>query len=129
MENTHLLLGCHVVVCTWHFLNLHNNDTDFYMPLCVYFEQNGDVGKSVTSAHLVGFLQLWDSKIGFDQLGFHPQNIGYHSLHSVGAMNLHQAGQYDSTIKVIRRSCSDAFLLYLQGEVTTFTKGVSVFIQ
>ena len=41
-------------------------------------------------------------------------------------MTIHQAGQSDSTINIIGQWRSDAFLIYLQGQVATFTKGVSV---
>ena len=92
----------------------------------VYFERKGAKGKSVTSTHLVALLMIWAGKIGFDQLGFHQYEIGSHSLRSGGAMILHQAGKSDSTIKVIGRWRSDDFLIYLQGQVATFTKGVSV---
>ena len=40
-------------------------------------------------------------------------------------MTLHQAHITNSTIKIIGRGRSDAFLIYLQGNVATFTKGVS----
>ena len=40
-------------------------------------------------------------------------------------MTLQQAHVPDSTIKIIGRWSSDAFLIYLQGQVSTFTKGVS----
>ena len=40
-------------------------------------------------------------------------------------MTLHQAGISDSTIKVIFRWKSDAFIIYLQGQVLSFTKGVA----
>ena len=83
-------------------------------------------GKSVTTSHLVALLGLWTSKIGYSCLGFHPHEIGSHSLSSGGAMTLHQAGQSDSTIKIIGRWQSDAFLIYLQGQVATFAKVVSV---
>ena len=38
-------------------------------------------------------------------------------------MTLHQAHVPNSTIKIIGRWRSDAFLIYLQGQVATFTKG------
>ena len=62
----------------------------------------------------------------FSLLGFHPHEIGSHSLRSGGAMKMHQADQSDSKIKVIGTWCSDAFIIYLQGQVATLTKGVSV---
>ena len=41
-------------------------------------------------------------------------------------MTVHQAGQSDSTIKINGQWRSDDFLIFLQGQVATFTKGVSV---
>ena len=120
-----LILGYPVVACAQSFLHLHDNDADLDMPICVYFERKGDVVKSVTSTHLVALLWLWVGNIGFIGLGFHPHDIGSHYLQSGGTMTLYQAGQYDSTTKVIGRWCSDDFLIYLQGQVATFTKGVS----
>ena len=115
-----------MVVCTRRFLYLYNNDADFNMPMCVYFERKGAVGKSVTITHLVALLRLWAGKIGFTRLGFDPNEIGSHSLHLSGAMTLHQANKSDRTIKLIGRWRSYAFLIYLQVQVSTFTKGVSV---
>ena len=40
-------------------------------------------------------------------------------------MTPHQAHIPDSTIKIISRWRLDAFLIYLQGKVATFTKGVA----
>ena len=40
-------------------------------------------------------------------------------------MTLHQAGVADSTIKIIGRWKSDAFLIYLQGQVLTSARGVA----
>ena len=39
-------------------------------------------------------------------------------------MTLHQSHIPDSTIKIIGRWRSDAFLIYLQDQVATFTKAV-----
>ena len=41
-------------------------------------------------------------------------------------MMLHQAHIPVSTINIIGWWCSDAFLIYLQGQVATFTKGVAL---
>ena len=40
-------------------------------------------------------------------------------------MTLHQSRISDSTIKIIGRWWSYAFLIYFRGQVDTFTKGVS----
>ena len=73
----------------------------------------------------MGFLRLWAGKLGHRRLGFHPYDIGSHSLQSGGAMTLHQAGIAESTIKIIGWWKSDVFLIYLQGQVLTFTRGVA----
>ena len=39
-------------------------------------------------------------------------------------MTLHLAGIADSIIKIIDRWRSDAFLIYLQGQITNVTQGV-----
>ena len=44
-------------------------------------------------------------------------------------MTLHQAVISDSTIKVLGRWKSDAFIFYLQGQVLSFKKGVAVAIK
>ena len=40
-------------------------------------------------------------------------------------MTLHLAGVSEHTIKIIGRWRSDAFLIYLQGQIASFTKGVA----
>ena len=114
MENNRMLLGRPVVACTRRYLHLHDNEADLGMPICVYFDRKGGVGKSVTSNHLVALLRLWVGNIGFARLGFHLHNIGFHYLRLGGAMTLHQPGQYDSSITVIGRWRSDVFLIYLE---------------
>ena len=126
MENTCLPSGCPVVACTPRFLHLRDHDAYLNTPMCVYFERKGAESKYVTTSHLTALLCLWYGEIEYSQLGFHPHEIGSHSLRSGGAMTLHQAYQSDSTIKIIDRWRSNAFLIYLQGQVATFTKGVSV---
>ena len=65
IEQTCLLLGFPVVACARRFLHLCNNDADLDIPICVYFEHKGAMGKSVTSTHLLALLRLWAGKIGF----------------------------------------------------------------
>ena len=114
------------MACTRRFLHLRGHNADLNTPMCVYFERKGVEGESVTTSHLVALLRLWNSNIGYARLGFHPHEIGSHSLCSGVAMTLHQEGQSDSTIKIIGGWRSDAYLIYLQGQVSTFTKVISV---
>ena len=126
MENTCFPSGCPAMACARHFLHLCGHDADLNTPMWVYFEHKGAEGKSNTTSHLVALLRLWASKIGYARLGIQPHKIGSHSLCSDGAMTLHQAGQSNSTTNIIGRWHSDAFLIYLQCQVATFTKGISV---
>ena len=125
MELSGIPFGCAVSAAVERFLHLRDNDADLDTPICTYFPSGRSTGKSITSTNVVQILRLWAAHIGFKRLGFHPMEIGSHSLRSGGAMTLHQAGISDSTIKVIGRWKSDAFIIYLQGQVLSFTKGVA----
>ena len=81
--------------------------------------------KIVTSTNIVSLLRLHAANLGSQRLGFYPQKIGSHSLSLGGGMTLHQVHIPDSTINIVGRWRSFAFLIYLQGQVVTFTKGVS----
>ena len=105
------------------FLHLRWHGADLDPPLCTYYYHLGGAGTSISGSSIVA--RLWAGKLGHRRLGFHPNKIGSHSLRSGGAMTLHQAGVDDSTIKIIGRWKSDTFLIYLQGQVLTFTRGVA----
>ena len=67
----------------------------------------------ISGSAVVAFIRLWAGKLGHRRLGFHPNEVDSHSLRSGGVMTLHQTGVADSTIKVIGRWKSNAFLIYL----------------
>ena len=94
-------------------------------PICAYYVSVGAAPKYVTGTNIMDILRDTAKQIGFHWLGFFPYEIGSHSLRSGVAMTLHQAHISDSTIKIIGRCRSDAFLIYFQWQVATFTKGVS----
>ena len=79
----------------------------------------------MTINNIVSLLCLHNANIGFQHLGLYPHEIGSHSLLSGGAMILHKAHIPDRTTKIIGQWCSDAFLIYLQGQVETFSKGMA----
>ena len=93
-----------------------------YTPVCTYFPSSGSLGRSVTSQDILSVLCIWTASIGFLSLGFHPQNIGPHLLHSGGPMTLHQDSISDNTIKAIGWWRSESFLIYLQGQFLSFSK-------
>ena len=64
-------------------------------------------------------------RIGFQKLGLYPHKIGLHSLWSGGAIKLHLARISKHIIKIVEWWHSDVFLIYLQDQVVSFTKGVA----
>ena len=58
-------------------------------------------------------------------LGFTGDDIGNHSIRSSLAMSLYLAKRVVTTIMLICRWCSDAFLLYLRRQVQEFSTGIS----
>ena len=58
-------------------------------------------------------------------LGFNGSEVGTHSIRSSLAMALYLARRPVSTIMLLGRWCSDAFLLYIRRQVQEFSTGVS----
>ena len=58
-------------------------------------------------------------------LGFTGKDVGTHSVRSSLAMALYLAKRPISTIMLIGRWCSDAFLLYIRRQVQEFSTGIS----
>ena len=79
----------------------------------------------MTSTNIVSLRCLHAANFGFRRLGFYPHEIGSHLLRSGGSVTLRQAHIPDSTIKIIGRWRSAAFIVYLQGQVATLVKGVA----
>ena len=63
--------------------------------------------------------------MGFNELGFHPDEIGTHSTRAACAMAMYLNGVPVYTIMLVGRWSSDAFLLYIRKQVQSFTRGVS----
>ncbi len=63
--------------------------------------------------------------IGHDELGFTPTEIGLHSLRSGAAMTMFLAGIPTSTIKLMGRWASEAFMDYIRPQVEKFSSLVS----
>ena len=82
--------------------------------------------KSMNITNIFSLLCLHVAKLGFQLLVFYPHEIGSHLLRSGVAMTLHHSRIPDSTIKIIGLWYSYSFLVYLQGQVATFTKGVAM---
>ena len=125
MKATGLPHGYPVTAAARRYLHLHHHDVPPDTPIFTCYVAPGTAQKSVTGSNIVFHLRATARKIVFQRLGFHAHEIGSHFLRSGGAMTLHQAHVPNSTIKIIGRWRSDSFLVYLQVQEATFTKGVS----
>ena len=125
MEAMGLQHGDSVTAAAHRYLHIRANNADPSNPICCYLHDTSGLHASINSHYITATLRLEASKIGFQKLGFYPHEIGSHSLRSDGAMTLHLAGIFEHTIKIIGRWRSDAFLIYLQGQIASFTKGVA----
>ena len=125
MEASGLDNGDGVVAAARRYLHLRDHNAPPETPICAYFIPDSPLPTSISSRHVTFTLREEARKIGFQKLGFFPHEIGSHSLRSGGAMTLHLAGVSEHTIKIIGRWRSDAFLIYLQGQIASFTKGVA----
>jgi hypothetical protein len=130
MEANDLPHGNPVAAAARRFLHLRAHHASPTTPICTYYSASSGTSPPppptcVTSRRITATLRKIAGILGFEKLGFHPHEIGSHSLRSGGAMTLHLSGHPDSTIKKIGRWRSDGFLIYLQGQVVSFTKGVS----
>ena len=121
---TGLAFGFPVRATAERLLHLRLHESNLDTPICTYFTSPVIIGQSVTIQYFVAVLRMWIANIGFFRLGFHLQLIGSHLLHFGGGMTLHQSVIYDSTINIIGRWRSEYFLVYLQGQVLSFTKRV-----
>ena len=62
---------------------------------------------------------------GETTFGFHPKELGTHSIRSGAAMAMHLAQFSATTIQLIGRWSSDAFLLYIRRQVAGFSRHVA----
>ena len=78
-----------------------------------------------TSAQVRAHLKSTVRSMQPEQLGISVNNVGTHSLRTSCAMLLYLSNVRTSTIMLVGRWKSDAFLLYLRRQVKEFTDGIS----
>ena len=80
----------------------------------------------ITSDQILKSLRWAAGELGFDRLGFHPEEIGCHSIRSGAAMVIISPKRVQTyTVMLQGRWCSDAFLRYIRKQVQEFSQGVS----
>jgi hypothetical protein len=93
-------------------------------PVNCYLSRQGNV-EHVTSTQIRTKIRAAAASIGEDSLGFKVDEIGCHSLRSGSAMAMYLAGVPVTTIQLIGRWKSDAFMRYIREQVDCFTQNVS----
>ena len=81
--------------------------------------------KTITSSAIRKKLCSAAKLVGEDHLGFHPNDIGTHSIRSVATMSMYLDGVPTFTIILIGRWSSDVFLQYIRKQFEQFTHNVS----
>ena len=129
MKATRLIHVDAVTATARRFLHLYTNDANPDTHICTCYISSSTLPSPVSSRHITSTLRIIAKKIGLKKLGFYLHEIGSHLLWSGGAtMTLHLSRIPEHTIKIIGQWHSDAFLIYLQEHMVSFTKGVAVAI-
>ena len=96
-------------------------------PVNTFFNKITNQIEYITSAQILASLRWAAGELGFDRLGYHPEEIGCHSIRSGAAMAMYLSPKRVQTYTIMLqgRWCSDAFLRYIRKQVQEFSKGVS----
>jgi hypothetical protein len=93
-------------------------------PVNCYMSPNGSI-VHITSTQIRTKIRAAAASLGEKVLGFKIEEIGCHSLRSGSAMAMYLAGIPVTTIQLIGRWKSDAFMRYIREQVDCFTENVS----
>lgn len=63
--------------------------------------------------------------LGYEKLGFHPEDVGTHSNHLGEAMGISLAGTPVYNIMLMGRWSSDTFMRYIHKQVLSFIYGIA----
>ena len=70
--------------------------------------------RSVSASNIIAVIRAKYLRVGADRLGFAPEDIRTHCLHSGRAMAMHLANVPNRTLTVIGRWRSLGFMVYIQ---------------
>jgi hypothetical protein len=101
----------------------HSHSSD-NTPVNCYISQQGRI-EYITSTQIRTKIRAAAASLGERSLGFKIEEIGCHSLRSGSAMAMYLAGVPVTTIQLIGRWKSDAFMRYIREQVDCFTQNVS----
>ena len=106
----------------WRIINYDNATPD--TTVNYYMHPDSTVHK-FHGKEILNRIRLAEASLGYEELGFHPEDIELHSAHSGAAMAMYLAGVPVFTIMLLGHWSSDAFLRYIRKQVQEFSKGVS----
>jgi len=101
----------------------YKNSSDTSQVNC-YMTRRGNL-THITSNQIRTKIRAAAAVIGENSLGFKIDEIGCHSLRSGSAMAMYLAGVPITTIQLIGRWKSDAFMRYIREQVDCFTENIS----
>jgi len=94
-------------------------------PVNMVFEPKTRAYIEIEANAIAKALRIAATIIGEQNLGFHPNELGTHSIRSGAAMAMYLTRTPVYTIMLIGRWSSDAFLRYIRTQVQEFARGVS----
>ena len=100
-------------------------DTTLSSPVNTFLDPSTNKLVRITAKQMRSHIVSHVKQLGPEKFGIDIKRVGTHSLRSSCAMLLYLAEVRTSTIMLLGRWKSDAFLLYLRKQVKEFTKGVS----
>ena len=106
-----------------HLLHAIQNRPN-YTPVGTFETARGRTSK-VSAKNVIDHLRLGAGLAGLQQSGYDLSLVGTHSLRASGAVHLHAQGFDDVTIMKLGRWSSNTYLIYIQTQLSTFTRGIS----
>jgi hypothetical protein len=115
---------CPVKALARRLYHIRQYTHDTHTPLCTYYT-NPTASFSVTSANITQAVKTAVRTLRLDRQNIHPDNTSSHSLRAGGATALHLNGATPTQIQLLGRWSSDTFMIYIQNQISAFSKDLS----
>jgi hypothetical protein len=106
-------------------INSYNIPKDRVKDTPINFVQLGSISYTIPSSMILVKIRIAVRQLGYEKLGFHPEEVGTHSNRSGGAMGMFLAGTPVYTIMLMGRWSSNAFMRYLRKQVLSLSHGIA----
>lgn len=94
-------------------------------PVYYYFDKTTNKSSYISNTEILADIKATVDAIGPKTLGFTSNEVGTHSNRAAFAMMMYLSGRPIYTIMLLGRWSSDAFLRYIEKQITEFSKGSS----